>query len=216
MINTTNNESIAGTKYFIKNKYSNAVECEVQKICEKSEEFRNLAEKIHIFEGEETGLNVISIFKVENRFRNLLFKIRAEEDQKISPNEKIQYLFHGSEITNLEDILSQGLDPRLSNKRGRFGEGVYCTPFIGKALSYSRQQNMNGNKIVLGVRVTLGRKKIIPKGKIYPGLRREPEGYDSVEGNIDFTENVVYDSMRTTIKHVFVIREKNKDLFDFL
>lgn len=193
------------------------MECEVQKICETSEEFRNLAEKIQIFEGEETGLQVISILKVENRFRNLLFQIRAEEDKRISPNEEIQYLFHGSEITNVEDILSQGLDPRLSNRKGRFGEGVYCTPFIGKALSYSKQtKNMNGEKIVLGVRATLGRKKIIPKGNIYPGLRREPEGYDSVEGNIDFTENVVYDSIRTTVKHVYVIRENYKDLFDLL
>tara|TARA_B100000963_G_C22614109_1_gene666404 strand:+ start:523 stop:1089 length:567 start_codon:yes stop_codon:yes gene_type:complete len=188
----------------------------VQKLCQKSEEFRNLAEKIQIFQGEETGLQVISILKVENKFRNLLFQIRAEEDKRISPNKEIQYLFHGSEITNLENILSQGLDPRLSNKKGRFGEGVYCTPFIGKALSYSKQDNVNGTKIVLGVRVTLGRKKIIPKGKIYPGLRREPEGYDSVEGNIDFTENVVYDSIRTTVKHVYVIRETYKDLFDFL
>ena len=54
-------------------------------------------------------------------------------------------LFHGTTPTKAKDILMQGFDDRLASKRDLYGQGVYFTTELCKALQYCKDADADGS-----------------------------------------------------------------------
>lgn len=128
-------------------------------------------------------------------------------------------LYHVSRAPDLDTLLLEGLDQRLSNA-GRFGRGVYFSDRVDKSNSYWRVARSTGCgwvgsngaspgdpteevRTMLKCRARLGRAKVFDPGFCDSSLRREPRGFDSVEGNLTGQDEfIVYSNDRAIIEYV--------------
>lgn len=117
---------------------------------------------------------------------------------------------------NLSSVCREGLDQRLSSI-GLFGRGIYSSDSPVKANTYWQGSNPYGIRYMLSLSVLLGRCKVVFKHNIatltslqeYPAgicdqrLLREPDGFDSVTGNVTgHSEFVTYDNSRVHIDYI--------------
>jgi len=110
---------------------------------------------------------------------------------------KMTTLYHGT--TARDASLAKGLDDRLS-PGGCFGPGLYFTPRLGKADRYAGRGR---ERRILVCGVALGRIYLVAKDHTLHTLRREPHGYDSVQGEIrGVVEHVVYERRRAQINYI--------------
>eukprot|EP00933_Yihiella_yeosuensis_P044283 TRINITY_DN39383_c0_g1_i1.p1 TRINITY_DN39383_c0_g1~~TRINITY_DN39383_c0_g1_i1.p1 ORF type:complete len:466 (-),score=41.13 TRINITY_DN39383_c0_g1_i1:1067-2332(-) len=127
-----------------------------------------------------------------------------------------RFLFHGTHQSLLEDVLSDGLDPRTS-REGRYGYGTYFTDQACKAIQYTQDEFHNSGdtdllaqpgKLLL-CRVALG--NIFYADAEQRSLKRPPRSYDSVVANIRLAPNpmpqihrefVVYSMMQIYVEYI--------------
>jgi len=105
-----------------------------------------------------------------------LYRQEIAERNQGEANEKL--VWHGTDINNIDDIVQNGFDFRLS-RDGAIGSGIYFAASAVTSLSYVR----NGQKMLL-CRTALGQSAAGRRG-----YRRPPERYrgilfDSVDGNL--------------------------------
>lgn len=132
----------------------------------------------------------------------------------------VKTLFHGTGVDNIANIVLCNLRvkgvrrdwrPSFARNTNMFGDGIYLTPDMDKALKFSygisinRMESISGKnlwdasgldmttyaakKFVIVVKAALGRCKLMEKGA--PSLDETAmavEGYDSVEGRKGYTE----------------------------
>ena len=152
----------------------------------------------------ETGLKVCCVFKVTNPEQTLKFQaIQARDEHKYSLIND-QEGFHVTRAIKLDELIAQGFDQRLASK-GRFGRGIYFAEDPCKADSYWPEKASKNTplRMMLKVRLTMGRTKIYPSNHVNPSLLREPKGFDSVEGLIhNNKEYVIYNNDRANIEYI--------------
>jgi len=153
------------------------------------------------------GVSIVEVQRVQNH--RLYTRYHGKEmSEALMPWEtETKDLWHGTTVSDLEQMLLEGLDQRMS-ARGHFGRGLYFSDHPGKAHRYTTKRSgfggeSGGVRTMLRCRVQLGRTKEYPPGVNDTSLLREPAGYDSVRGNISGqNEMVVYDNDRVLIEYV--------------
>lgn len=162
----------------------------------------------------DAGFLPQNIYRIQNTSTLGKFS-RKQEEEASKPwvtEERIGY--HVTRAENLKDLLNEGLDPRLSS-RGRFGRGLYFAEDPRKSNYYWKgSQDPGAMRMMLRTRILLGRIKEYPPGEVDPFLRREPRGFDSVQGEIGGQkEYVVYDENRAMIEYVITYKIPPTDCF---
>lgn len=110
---------------------------------------------------------------------------RHKETGRFWPFKKlpnVQYLWHGSRITNFVGILSQGLRvaPKDAPVTGyMFGKGIYFADIPSKAANYCMASNDNPEGILMLCEVALGNIHTLSKAKSF---KRPPIGSHSIMG----------------------------------
>lgn len=110
---------------------------------------------------------------------------RDKESARFWPFKKlpnVEYLWHGSRITNFVGILSQGL--RIAPKEApvsgyMFGKGIYFADVPSKSANYCMASNENPEGILLLSEVSLGNVNKLYKAKSF---KKPPVGFHSVMG----------------------------------
>eukprot|EP00049_Salpingoeca_infusionum_P021932 m.4872 g.4872 ORF g.4872 m.4872 type:complete len:252 (-) comp4683_c0_seq2:439-1194(-) len=116
--------------------------------------------------------------------------------------------YHCTGAKDLNDILADGLDMRLS-KYGYFGRGIYSATTPIKANKYWPKERAYDERVILQLRTLVGHTKQFQRGHYDMELQREPRGYDSVSGNIDgHSEVIVYNNNRCLIEYVIYYVDK--------
>ncbi|XP_059159034.1 uncharacterized protein LOC131943044 [Physella acuta] len=142
------------------------------------------------------------------------------------------YLFHGTKSDNIDTLIHNGLDPRLSSEGGMFGRGIYAAEIVTKSDQYSDQKNQrvrNGTQLKLFLtRMLLGNVFLCDSnhksvaGKDSKKLSRPPCThcfqdickckpqvlFDSVmgDGKWNFREFVVYDASQCYPEYVITYK----------
>jgi len=167
------------------------------------------------------GWTVLAVTRVQNSLSHQLFEEGRQADLRSAKKYTVKEgLFHVSKAPDLDNLLMEGLDQRLSNG-GRFGRGIYLSDRPDKADSYwpaggrkgcgwdkphgAADSAVQGGEVrtMLRCRARLGNPLVFVPGYCNSGLQREPCGYDSVEGNLTGQDEfIVYDNARVLIEHV--------------
>jgi len=129
--------------------------------------------------------------------------INQKQINKFLANEQlnIQRLYHYPNPEFLNNIIIEGLDARLS-KIGNFGKGIYFASDLLKANQFNTSPVGQISYMFL-CSVNLGNTFNYELNANDMKLVREPDGYDSVSGNINgFDEFVVYDNTRVVIDYI--------------
>lgn len=136
------------------------------------QEYHKICEHFH----KTLSYEIIRIEKVYNKVLIEKFKHRS---QQLSC-QNIMYLFHGSNNVAYNSILETGFDLSYALASGLLGAGIYFAEDASYSHGYGRQTLTSIGKInhLLYCKVNLGR---IGDGKT--GLTKEPEGFDSVQGD---------------------------------
>ena len=130
--------------------------------------------------------------------------LKKDREKKILTN--VKYAFHVTRTKNLGSLLIEGLDQRLASK-GLFGNGLYFADDPRKS-NYYWEGNEKDLKMVLRVCLAPGRIKFYPPNTINPHLKREPKGFDSVQGELKKNiEYVIYNSKRVNIEYIITYKE---------
>lgn len=154
------------------------------------------------------GVRIVDVRRVQN-FRLYERYYAKEQADAVKPWETTgQDLWHGTSATDMDRLLLEGLDQRIS-ARGHFGRGLYFSDHPGKAHRYTSKHHCSSTAGEVGIRTMLRCKVLLGKTKMYPprvndpSLLREPFGFDSVQGNISGqNEMIVYDNDRVLIDYV--------------
>ena len=68
-------------------------------------------------------------------------KIDPRLMKDIYPELNEVYLFHGTKVDFVENIMSKGIDPKYGSDDGMFGRGIYCCETSTKADQYAGKSN---------------------------------------------------------------------------
>lgn len=136
----------------------------------------------------------------------------------------IRTLYHGTDAVNLPNIAVNSLRSEKANKYCMMGPGIYFTPDIHKAFSFSRAKP---TKYILVVRVALGKmgdshelkisqhfpEKVLTQiredgyNSIYAGAGDQPM---AIGGSLNFSEVVVFRNDQVVITDVLEYKPKQK------
>lgn len=176
------------------------IPCHVVEVLPHTSEFRNVAAQLLA-----AGFDVVKVDRIQNHFALEKYTKSCQDDIRKTGVFKERSLFHVTRADSLEDLFKEGLDQRLA-ARGRFGRGLYFAEDPRKSDSYWKGARYS-NRVMLQLKVNLGRVKEYFPGQIDPNLRREPKGFDSVQGKIaNQKEYVVYNSDRAVIEYAITYR----------
>jgi len=198
---------------YVHDPFTKKIICRVDKIQPKSPKYIEIANTVEFKKNankvEKTGLKVHEVFIVT--YSDVSKPYTKFRDSVKEDKVKNRILgFHVTDTTNTQPLLIQGFDQRLARFRNRFGRGLYFTDDPLKANLYWRVHNKRNLRMMLGVVLNLGKMKIYPPNVIDPKLLREPEGYDSVKGQLlGKTEYVIYDGSRANIRYIITYRDEN-------
>ena len=144
----------------------------------------------------------ITITKISRVQNDCLSKRFIHMQQRYG--DKCTTSYHSSKLHNIDPILKDGLDQRLSCS-GFFGRGVYFSDPLKSSLYYPRNpDNPNHHeKTMLVCSILLGENLQYPDNESDQKLLREPDGYDSVSGNLTgHREFVIYNNSRCLIDYI--------------
>jgi hypothetical protein len=177
-------------------------------------------EKDHpMFQGIEKKypeLVISKVFQIHNSCTNYNYNAKKKQMQtelgkEYINNEKL--LYHGTNKLKLYSILNGGLRIQNSVTGNFFGPGSYFTDNIHKANNYSKDKsNPDEDRIILVVKVNLGREKNYRMGDFDRSLKTAPDGFDSVSGFINGNEFVVYNNNQMDIQLLIVYRYINPEI----
>jgi hypothetical protein len=127
---------------------------------------------------EKLNGNVLRLWRIQNlRLWRWYYLMKQEILQRsVDANEKL--VWHGTDINNIDDIVSNGFDVRLA-RDGAIGQGIYFAASAGTSLSYVK----NGDRMIL-CRVALGNTTTGHRSLRRPPLIKPGLLYDSVDGRI--------------------------------
>eukprot|EP00040_Diaphanoeca_grandis_P005642 m.33848 g.33848 ORF g.33848 m.33848 type:complete len:577 (-) comp16881_c1_seq1:359-2089(-) len=189
---------------------SKEVACHIVKVEKGTPEFNDVAASMECCNFEDTGLEVLKVFRVQNPtlYQQFLAKRISDELKPwaSSTDNTPRQVFHVTRAKHLEALLVEGLDQRLAS-RGRFGRGLYFAEDPRKSNQYWKGKG--DVKMMLRASVLTGRTKKYQANSIDPSLLREPKGYDSVQGELyGQREFVVYDSARVQIEYIITYQQR--------
>lgn len=148
------------------------------------------------------GWEIVAVERVQNP--RLLAEYQMGRDAELLlpwETNVFEGLFHTTRAADLDAVLLEGLDQRLS-KPGRFGRGVYWADDPDKANRYWPRHRASETRVMLRGTVRLGRTKNFRPLVCDSSLLRAPRGYDSVCGNITGqNEYVVYENNRSLVEY---------------
>ncbi|EKX36295.1 hypothetical protein GUITHDRAFT_155278 [Guillardia theta CCMP2712] len=118
------------------------------------------------------------------------------------------FLFHGTKAHSVDCIIDGGLDERVGNLGGSFGAGIYFAENSSKSAGFC-SPNAQGLKSMFLVRVVLG--DPIENAQVRNHRRPPPNAstgrlYDSVIGNPQAREFIVYDRNQTYLELLIEFR----------
>lgn len=189
---------------------SGTVVCHIVKVKKGSSEFMEVAASMESCNFEDTGFEVLNVFRVQNQIVHKKFVEKHLSDElkpRATPIDcSPRQLFHVTRSKHLESLLVEGLDQRLAS-RGRFGRGLYFAEDPRKSNQYWK--GSGSVRMMLRASVLLGHVKEYKANSIDPSLLREPKGYDSVQGELyGQREHVVYDSARVQIEYIITYKAR--------
>ncbi|EGC30900.1 hypothetical protein DICPUDRAFT_40766 [Dictyostelium purpureum] len=170
---------------------------------------------MHIFREKEIHTRNEDFIEIVN-----VFRLEKEKENK-NFNESIgncQYLFHGTNPSNIVGILSKGLllpDIITSSggKRSDFGylgKGIYFSEDIISSLKFIPGTS-TGTSLIIVSYVALGNVKEYTN--LQPELTSPPKGYDSCKGikSSDFkhNEHVIYNSNQSKLSYLLEFKINN-------
>jgi|PlaIllAssembly_1097288.scaffolds.fasta_scaffold01225_5 hypothetical protein len=129
-------------------------------------------------------------------------------------------VFHGTKFRNIHTIAQESLRVESASSWGAFGPGIYTTPALSKAISYTSEEQ--GSRMVLRCRVALGKTMNAGATGRYTLEELRGLGYDSVTayggtpingawgGSFMETEYVVYRNEQAVIDFVLELRPLNE------
>eukprot|EP00038_Savillea_parva_P030585 m.78768 g.78768 ORF g.78768 m.78768 type:complete len:545 (-) comp9245_c0_seq1:350-1984(-) len=157
------------------------------------------------------GVEIVEVLRVQNHRLYSKFLAKATSEAFSPWDTSSKDLWHGTTTTDVHRLVREGLDQRVAT-RGHFGRGLYFSDNAGKAHRYTSNRdgktpNDDGIRTMLRCKVQLGKMKSYPHGVNDTSLLREPDGYDSVMGNISGqNEFVIYENDRVYIDYVIKYR----------
>eukprot|EP00803_Ostreobium_quekettii_P007116 evm.model.scf_19.4 EVM.evm.TU.scf_19.4 scf_19:54331-70557(+) len=160
--------------------------------------------------------SVVCVRRVQNQRMWDKYYARRREIEDIAGARAVneQLLWHGSSLQALEIITREGFDFRVSSLAGSFGAGTYFSPLSATSHHYTMRQGGLGGAAALRVpngaghamllcRVALGR-----IGQGASGLRRPPDGADSVANNLGSpSELVIFDNAQAYPEYIVFYRQ---------
>lgn len=189
--------------------HDGSIGCHIVEVDRDSSEWQNVATGL-----QDAGFGVINVYRIQNAAIYEQFRRKALSEAAKPWLCEQRNAYHVTRAENLKDLLLEGLDQRLA-ARGRFGRGLYFAEDPRKSDFYWKgSKDPSAVRMMLRTKVLLGRKKSYSPGVVDPWLRREPRGYDSVQGEIaGQKEFVVYDSNRAMIEYVITYKLPKVDCF---
>jgi hypothetical protein len=154
--------------------------------------------------------DIISIYKVENTLQTGICNHSGRHMVELGINRNVQTVFHATRIENLQSICIKGIDTRMS-AAGNFGRGFYGAlgpegPF--HANKFSKKFGKPGEiRVLLYCKVLAGNMYVVPKGEACRSLVCEPDGYQSVLGELsNGQELVIYNNNNICVTHFILYR----------
>lgn len=141
-------------------------------------------------------------FKIEH-----VYRVHTVDEQPFNACAigNVQHLIHGTKPYNVQHILAQGFSLKHASRSGMFGAGWYGANEFSKSLGYVNWQQGLAPVFICSVR--LGRQKKYQDA--CAGLRRAPDGYDSVWGQKGKT--LSYGGSAGTLLHdEFIVYAENQ------
>lgn len=156
---------------------------------------------------EKVGYTVAGIARVQNARQLMRFNQEVLDMELRSEPTTKEDLYHTTNAMDMDRVYSEGLDQRLA-RQGYFGRGIYASDDPRKADMYWRARPDHSSlRFTLRVKMLLGKVKQYPYSITARELMREPDGFDSVCGNVNgYNEYVVYHNDRAIIEHVVFYR----------
>ena len=187
-----------------------------------SELFSNLPPHVKIIKSKETlkdyrnmsallkcdprfNPNIVSIYKVENTLQTGICSHSGRHMVELGINRNIQSVFHATSIENLKSICIKGIDIRMSAS-GNFGHGFYGAlgpqgPFHANKFS-KKFGKPDEIRVLLYCKVLAGNMYVVPKGEARRNFVCEPDGYQSVLGELsNGQELVIYNNNNICVTH---------------